>query len=124
MACNIKCFFGFHKWGNWHKESGACVQQKTCGSCGETLRTEEHNWVEVDKTVLTSHSEVYYCGGPCCDLGAGGCHRDVTYETTIFYRCSVCGVTKQETKSDGPHREDGYGGVFGDEYTGEFPRSP
>jgi hypothetical protein len=48
--------------------------KENCDSGGE------HEWEEVGRAIS-------YCGGPCCDPGAGGWHGSVEF------KCCKCGET-------------------------------
>ncbi len=50
-----------------------------------------------EKWTCSSKEETYYCGGPCCDPGAGGSHTKWVHTRT----CLKCGKTEtNETSFD------------------------
>lgn len=61
-----------------------------------------HRWQESSRSEsLTGRvlSGTYYCGGPCCDAGAGGSHEDRELRVDITYMCKSCETTKSRSET-------------------------
>jgi len=56
------CLFGRHRWGDWAKPPGKCVEIRNCLSCGEKEdRDQEHKWGQWETDPQDADLEVHDC---------------------------------------------------------------
>lgn len=86
--CKIKSTESIHvhEWLEW-KSYAQFAEKRTCKKCkveNKNIKIHDHVWRVVESDPV---GPVYFCGGPCCDVGAGGSHQDRN-ETE---ECELCG---------------------------------